>query len=62
VSSSVGVMSLARWDRALAQGCAYREPNKGTTDIRHQRFEDWKSYLAVEHRFPVPFNAFAEPI
>ncbi|MEX2468959.1 MAG: SOS response-associated peptidase family protein, partial [Pseudohongiellaceae bacterium] len=37
------------------------KPNRGTTNIRHPWFDDWKGYLGVEHRCLVPFNRFAEP-
>ncbi|MDP1731124.1 MAG: SOS response-associated peptidase family protein [Devosia sp.] len=37
------------------------KPNRGNTNIRHPRFDDWKGYLGVEHRCLVAFNRFAEP-
>lgn len=47
----------------LAQGRVTDKPNRGTTNIRHPRFDDWKGYryLGAENRSLVPVNRFAEP-
>lgn len=55
------VMSLARWGLPSLKDAPTEKPNRGTTNIRHPWFADWKGYLGVEHRCLVPFNVFAEP-
>jgi putative SOS response-associated peptidase YedK len=55
------VVSLARWGLPSLKDPMTEKPNKGTTNVRHPWFDDWKGYLGVEHRCLVPFNAFAEP-
>jgi putative SOS response-associated peptidase YedK len=52
---------LARWGLPSLKDALTDKPNKGTTNIRHPWFEDWKGYLGVEHRCLVPLNRFAEP-
>lgn len=53
---------LARWGLpSLKDDPASEKPNKGTTNIRHPWFADWKGYLGVEHRCLVPITRFAEP-
>lgn len=55
------VMRLARWGLPSLKDAPSEKPNKGSTNIRHPWFDDWKGYLGVEHRCLVPFNRFAEP-
>jgi putative SOS response-associated peptidase YedK len=55
-------VSLARWGLPSLKDAPTEKPNRGTTNIRHPWFEDWKGYLGVEHRCLVPFNRFAEPM
>lgn len=53
---------LARWGLvSLKDGPAIDRPNKGTTNVRHPWFDDWKGYLGPEHRCLVPLTRFAEP-
>ena len=54
-------ISLARWGLPSLKDAPTEKPNKGTTNIRHPWFDDWKGYLGVEHRCLVPFDSFAEP-
>jgi putative SOS response-associated peptidase YedK len=55
------VMRLARWGLPSLKDTAPDKVNKGSTNIRHPWFDDWKGYLGVEHRCLVPLNRFAEP-
>jgi putative SOS response-associated peptidase YedK len=55
-------VSLARWGLPSLKDAPTEKPNRGTTNIRHPWFDDWKGYLGVEHRCLVPFNRFAEPM
>lgn len=55
------VISLARWGLPSLKDPATDKVNKGTTNVRHPWFDDWKGYLGVEHRCLVPFDSFAEP-
>jgi len=55
------VMRLARWGLPSLKDASTEKPNKGTTNVRHPWFDDWKGYLGIEHRCLVPFNRFAEP-
>jgi putative SOS response-associated peptidase YedK len=55
------VVSLARWGLPSLKDAPTEKVNKGTTNVRHPWFEDWKGYLGVEHRCLVPFNTFSEP-
>lgn len=53
---------LARWGLpSLKDAPAIEKPNRGTTNVRHPWFADWKGYLGVEHRCLVPLTRFAEP-
>jgi len=53
---------LARWGLAsLKDSPATEKPNRGTTNVRHPWFDDWKGYLGPEHRCLVPLTRFAEP-
>lgn len=52
---------LARWGLPSLRDEPTEKPNKGTTNIRHPWFADWKGYLGVEHRCLVPLTRFAEP-
>lgn len=52
---------LARWGLPSLLDAPTEEPNRGTTNIRHPWFDDWKGYLGVEHRCLVPMTRFAEP-
>lgn len=56
------IVSLARWGLPSLKDAPTEKPNRGTTNIRHPWFADWKGYLGVEHRCLVPFNRFSEPI
>lgn len=55
------VMRLARWDLPSLKDAPTNKPNRGTTNIRHPWFDDWKGYLGPENRCLVPFNRFSEP-
>ena len=55
------VGALARWGLPSLKAPVSERPNRGTTNIRHPWFDDWKGYLGVEHRCLVPVNRFAEP-
>ena len=55
-------VSLARWGLPSLKDAPTEKPNRGTTNIRHPWYEDWKGYLGVEHRCLVPFNRFSEPM
>ncbi|OEO29772.1 hypothetical protein VW23_001620 [Devosia insulae DS-56] len=55
------VISLARWGLPSLKDAVTDKVNKGTTNVRHPWFDDWKGYLGVEHRCLVPFDSFAEP-
>lgn len=52
---------LARWGLPSLKDEPTEKPNRGTTNIRHPWFTDWKGYLGVEHRCLVPVTRFAEP-
>jgi len=53
---------LARWGLpSLKDDPASEKPNKGTTNIRHPWYADWKGYLEVQNRCLVPITRFAEP-
>ena len=52
---------LARWGVPSLKDQPSEKPNKGTTNVRHPWFDDWKGYLGVEHRCLVPLTRFAEP-
>jgi putative SOS response-associated peptidase YedK len=56
------VISFARWGLQSLKDAPTGKPNRGTTNVRHPWFEDWKGYLGVEHRCLVPFNPFSEPM
>lgn len=56
-----GVMKLARWGLPSLKDAPTDKPNRGTTNIRHPWFDDWKGYLGPEHRCLVPWNRFSEP-
>jgi putative SOS response-associated peptidase YedK len=53
------VLSLARWGLPSLKDAPTDNPDKGTTNIRHPWFDDWKGYLGVEHRCLVPFDSFS---
>jgi hypothetical protein len=55
-------IGLARWGLPYLKDAPTEKPNRGTTNIRHPWYEDWKGYLGVEHRRLVPFNRFSEPM
>lgn len=55
------VGSLARWGLPSLKDPPTEKVNKGTTNVRHPWFGDWKGYLGLEHRCLVPINHFAEP-
>lgn len=55
------VMRLARWGLPSLKESANDKPNRGSTNIRHPWYEDWKGYLGPENRCLVPFNRFSEP-
>lgn len=56
------VMKLARWGLpSLKDPVDPAKINKGTSNVRHPWFDDWKGYLGLEHRCLVPWNRFAEP-
>jgi putative SOS response-associated peptidase YedK len=52
---------LARWGIPSLKDAPTDKPNRGTTNVRHPWFEDWKGYLGIEHRCLVPLTRFAEP-
>ena len=52
---------LARWGLPSLKDQPTEKPNRGTTNVRHPWFDDWKGYLGTEHRCLVPLNRFAEP-
>ena len=53
---------LARWGLpSLKDDPASEKPNKGTTNIRHPWYADWKGYLEIQNRCLVPITRFAEP-
>jgi putative SOS response-associated peptidase YedK len=52
---------LARWGLPSLKDPPTEKPNKGTTNVRHPWFDDWKGYLGVQHRCLVPLTRFAEP-
>ncbi len=52
---------FARWGLPSLKDEPTEKPNRGTTNIRHPWFADWKGYLGVEHRCLVPLTRFAEP-
>lgn len=56
------VVRYARWGLPSLKDAPSEKPNRGTTNIRHPWFDDWKGYLGVEHRCLVPFNRFSEPM
>ena len=56
------VMKIARWGLPSLKDAASDKVNKGTTNVRHPWFDDWKGYLGPEHRCLVPWNRFSEPI
>lgn len=55
------VGSLARWGMPSLRDLPSEKANKGTPNIRHPWYADWKGYLGVEHRCLVPLNHFSEP-
>jgi putative SOS response-associated peptidase YedK len=55
------VMNLARWGLPSLKDAPGDKVNKGTTNVRHPWFEDWKGYLGIEHRCLVPWNRLSEP-
>lgn len=55
------LISLARWGLPSLKDAPTDKVNKGTTNVRHPWYDDWKGYLGVEHRCLVPFDSFAEP-
>ena len=55
------VMKLARWGLPSLKDAPTDKVNKGTTNVRHPWFDDWKGYLGPEHRCLVPWNRFSEP-
>ena len=52
---------LARWGLPSLKDQPTEKPNRGTTNVRHPWFDDWKGYLGIEHRCLVPLTRFAEP-
>jgi putative SOS response-associated peptidase YedK len=52
---------LARWGLPSLKDQPTEKPNRGTTNVRHPRFDDWKGYLGTDHRCLVPLTRFAEP-
>ena len=54
-------MVLARWGLPSLKDQPTEKPNRGTTNVRHPWFDDWKGYLGAEHRCLVPLTRFAEP-
>ena len=55
------VVQLARWGLPSLKDPVTDKPNRGTTNIRHPWFDDWKGYLEVQNRCLVPVTRFAEP-
>lgn len=56
------LMKLARWGLpSLKDPVDPAKVNKGTTNVRHPWFDDWKGYLGPEHLCLVPWNRFSEP-
>lgn len=55
------VLGFARWGPPSLKDPVTDKPNRGSTNIRHPWFDDWKGYLGVENRCLVPMNRFAEP-
>lgn len=55
------VGSLARWGMPSLKDPPSDKVNKGTPNIRHPWYADWKGYLGVEHRCLVPISHFSEP-
>ena len=54
-------VALARWGLPSLKDAPTEKPNRGTTNVRHPWYADWKGYLGVEHRCLVPMTRFAEP-
>ena len=54
-------LGFARWGLPSLKSSVTEKPDRGTTNIRHPWFDDWKGYLGVENRCLVPFTRFAEP-
>jgi putative SOS response-associated peptidase YedK len=52
---------LARWGLPSLKDEPSDKPNRGTTNIRHPWYADWRGYLGDEHRCLVPLTRFAEP-
>lgn len=52
---------LARWGMPSLKDAPTEKPNRGTTNIRHPWFDDWKGYLGEPHRCLVPLTRFSEP-
>jgi putative SOS response-associated peptidase YedK len=55
------VLGFGRWGLPSLKDPVTHKPNRGTTNIRHPWFDDWKGYLGVDHRCLVPLTRFAEP-
>jgi putative SOS response-associated peptidase YedK len=55
------VATFARWGLPSLKWTDDGKPHKGTTNVRHPWFDDWKGYLGVENRCLVPFTSFSEP-
>ena len=55
------VLGFARWGLPSLTAPVTDKPDRGTTNIRHPWYADWKGYLGVEHRCLVPLTRFAEP-
>jgi putative SOS response-associated peptidase YedK len=55
------VLGFGRWGLPSLKDPVSDKPNRGTTNIRHPWFDDWKGYLGVEHRCLVPLTRFSEP-
>jgi putative SOS response-associated peptidase YedK len=55
------VLGFARWGLPSLKDPISEKPNRGTTNIRHPWFDDWKGYLGVEYRCLVPVTRFSEP-
>ncbi len=52
---------MARWGLPSLKDEPTEKPNRGTTNVRHPWYADWKGYLGVEHRCIVPLTRFSEP-
>jgi len=52
---------LARWGLPSLKDQPTDKPNRGTTNVRHPWYDDWKGYLGPAHRCLVPFTRFSEP-